>query len=221
MSTIADRDIELVGIVDDNPEARQSYEWTVEDADLRPVEETGPLGNLDDYLAAAVPRLDAILCDHHLRVRNYARFNGAELAAALYDRSVPAVLCTRWEDAHLDLIRRYRDKVPALVRWDELNPDTFVKALDLTIRELRGEFSQQRRPWRTQVHIVDVDMGVDDEFFYVDLPAWTSDDVIRLRKADLQTELRDQLKLDARWHARVNIGAEELSELYFREWEPA
>jgi hypothetical protein len=219
MRTVADRDINAVGIVDDDPEARGSYEWTLEDAALQPVEEAGPLGELHDYAAGAAARLDAVLCDQHLRVHNYAKFDGAQLAAALYERDVPAVLCTRWGPAHLDLIRPYRDRVPALVRWDDLHPDRFIQALELTIRELRGDFTQQRRPWRTQVHIADV--GVDDqqEFFYVDLPAWTSDEVIRLRKADLPAGLREQLRPDARWHAQANIGAEDASELYFRDWE--
>jgi hypothetical protein len=187
---------------------------------VEPVSEEGPLGQLDDFVRRAQGRLDAVLCDHHLRIRNYSTFDGAQLAAALYEVNVPAVLCTRWEDAQLDLIRPYRDRVPALVQSDDFNPDVFRGALTLTIRELRGEYSQQRRLWRTQVHIVDV--GADDqkEFFYVDLPAWTSDKVIRLRKADLGPELASKLQIDARWHAQVNIGAEDSWELYFLNWEP-
>jgi len=86
--------------------------------------------------------------------------------------------------------------------------------------ELHGEFTDQRRARRTQVHIADVGVGDQEEFFYVDLPGWTSDKVIRLRKADLGPELAKKLKVDARWHARVNIGAEDSWELYFRDWEP-
>jgi len=220
MLTIDSATISTVGVIDDNPEARQSYEWTLQDANVETIGEAGPLGELQEFVGRAVNRLDAVLCDHHLRIRNYSTFDGAQLAAALYEASIPAVLCTRWEDAHLDLIRPYRDRVPALIQWEDLDPDTFVDALALTIREIKGEFSEQRRTWRTQVHIADVGVDEQNEFFYVDLPGWTSDKVIRLRKADLGAELANQLKVDARWHARVNIGTEDAWELYFRDWEP-
>lgn len=220
MITIEDKTIENVGVVDDDPSARESYELTLEDAAVLPKGEVGPLGALSDFVKSARERLDALLCDHHLRIRNYSNFDGAQLAAALYEVKVPTVLCTRWEDAQLDLIRPYRDRVPALIQADDLSPDTFIDALTLTVRELRGEYSHERRPWRTQVHIADVGVDEQKEFFYVDLPGWTSDKVIRLRKSDLGRKLSKRLRIDARWHAEVNVGAEDSWELYFRNWEP-
>jgi hypothetical protein len=221
MLTIEERTIATVGVVDDDPGARESYELLLQDADVYPAGESGPLGTLTDFVVKAKQRMDAVLTDHHLRIRNYSTFDGAQLAAALYDVDVPAVLCTRWEDAQLDLIRPYRDRVPVLLQLEDLNPDSFVEALRLTVRELQGEFTQQRRPWRTQVHIADVGSGEQNEFFYVDLPSWTSDKVIRLRKNDLPQDLVDRLEIDARWHARVNVGAEDSWELYFKGWEPS
>lgn len=220
MLTIEDRTISTVGIVDDDEGARESYELLLQDAHVDPSCEAGPLGTLTDFVSKAKHQMDAVLCDHHLRIHNYSTFDGAQLAAALYVINVPAVLCTRWEDADLDLIRPYRDRVPALLQLEELNPDSFVDALGLTVRELQGDFSEERQPWRTQVHIADVGADEQKEFFYVDLPGWTSEKVIRLRKAILPPELIDQLEIDARWHAKVNIGAEDPSELYFCDWEP-
>jgi hypothetical protein len=221
MLTIGHRTISTVGVIDDDPGARESYQWTLQDADVSPIGEAGPLGQLANFVDQAKHRMDAVLCDHHLRIRNYSTFDGAQLAAAFYDVNVPAVLCTRWEEAQLDLIRPYRDRVPVLLQLEDLDPDSFVNALQLTVRELQGEYSQQRRPWRTQVHIADVGTDEQKEFFYIDLPSWTSDKVIRLRKANLVPELADQLEIDARWHAQVNIGAEDPWELYFRDWEPS
>jgi hypothetical protein len=220
MLTIEQRTISTVGVVDDDPGARDSYKLTLQDANVDPVGEAGPLGNLDDFVGQAKQRLDAVLCDHHLRIRNYSTFDGAQLAAALYDVNVPAVLCTRWEDAQLDMIRPYRDKVPVLLQLEDINPDSFVDALSLIVRELQGDFAEQRKPWRTQVHIADVGTDEQKEFFYVDLPGWISDKVIRLRKAVLDSDLVDKLEIDARWHATVNVGAEDSWELYFRDWEP-
>lgn len=221
MLTIEHRTISTVGVVDDDPGARESYQLLLQDANVDPANEVGPLGELANFVDQAKERLDAVLCDHHLRIRNYSTFDGAQLAAALYDVSVPAVLCTRWEDAQLDLIRPYRDRIPVLLQLEDLNPDSFVDALRLTVRELQGEFEQQRRPWRTQVHIADVGIDEQDEFFYVDLPGWTSDKIIRLRKTNLGPDLIDKLEIDARWHAQVNTGAEDSWELYFRDWEPS
>jgi hypothetical protein len=220
MLTVADKTVSTVGIVDDDPSARQGFGWTLQDANVDAVEENGPLGQLNEFVTRASRRFDAVLCDHHLKIRNYSTFDGAQLAAALNQAHIPTVLCTRWEDAHLDLIRPYRDRVPALIQWEDLDPDAFVDALALTIRELNGEFTSQRRPWRTQVHIADVGVDEQHEFFFVDLPGWISDKVIRLRKVDLGEGLAAQLRVDARWHARVNIGAEDSWELYFRDWEP-
>lgn len=220
MLTIDRRTITTVGIIDDDPGARESYGWTLQDADVDPVAVTGPLGPLGDFVEQAKQRWDAALCDHHLRIRNYSTFDGAQLSAALYEAQIPAVLCTRWEDAHLDLIRPYRDRIPVLLHLEDLNPDSFVEALELTVHEIQGDFTEQRRPWRTQVHIADVGTDEQQEFFYVDLPGWTSDAIIRLRKADLEPALVPELKIDARWHAKVNVGAEDSWELYFREWEP-
>jgi len=58
-----------------------------------------------------------------LKVKTYATFNGAELVASLYDRKLPAILCTRFEFADLDEIRPYRQRIPALLRPDELDVD--------------------------------------------------------------------------------------------------
>jgi hypothetical protein len=220
MLTIEQHEISTVGVIDDDPGARESYGWTLQDADVEPRPEIGPLGSLATFVRTAKTRWDAALCDHHLRIHNYATFDGAQLASALNKANIPAVLCTRWEDAQLDLIRRYRDNIPVLLQLEDLNPDSFVDALEFTVNEMQGKFSEQRRLWRTQIHIADVGVGEQKEFFYVDLPGWTSDKVIRLRKADLEPEVAQLLRVDARWHAKVNVGAEDAWELYFREWEP-
>jgi DNA-binding NarL/FixJ family response regulator len=219
MRRISTRDINRVGVVDDEPSAREGYQWTLEDADVTPVLEGGPLGSLEDYLAVASGRLDAVLCDQHLKIRNYARFNGAELAARLYERNVPAVVCTNYQDAHIDQIRKHRSQIPVLMRWTELDPDSFIAALEVTIKELQGEFASERRPWRSLVHITDDGEQEKEKFFYVELPGWTSDERIRLVKEDIPPCLRPHVLTDAHLYAEVNIGAEFGADLYFVNWE--
>src|ERR1035438_3862082 len=102
MINIEDRTISTVAVVDDDPGARESYEYVLQDAHVTPVGEAGPLGQLADFVGEAKRRMDAVLCDHHLRIRNYSTFDGAQLAAALYDVSVPAVLCTDRKSTRLN-----------------------------------------------------------------------------------------------------------------------
>ena len=206
-----------VGVVDDDVEARQSYAWTLEDADVEPADEDGPLGDLESYASTVVGRLDAVLCDHHLKVSNYAQFEGVELAAKLYEKKVPAILCTSWATAELDFIRKFRDRVPVLLRPEELEPETFMAALRLTIDELEGTFTPERRPWRTLVHVAEVDP--EGKFFYIRLPSWTSDEIIKLRQMDLPERVRKRLGRDHYLHADVNIGSEVASDVYFVNWE--
>src|SRR5258708_40346305 len=95
MSTsLALLNIKRISIIDDEPPARESYEPTVEDMGLVPVPENGPLGDLNTCITTVTGKADAALCDHHLKVKAYSIFNGAELVAGLYNRMFPAVLCT-------------------------------------------------------------------------------------------------------------------------------
>jgi CheY-like chemotaxis protein len=215
---IGDRNITRVGVVDDNPAAREGYTYTLEDAELVPHEEIGPLGDLNSLLKRVASEVDAVLCDFHLRHSNYATFDGAELAAGFFQKSVPTVLCTRYEEADLDTLRKFRHEIPALIKPDDLTPDSLFEALALAIREIEGDPVPERRLWRTQIHIAEV-LPPDEPYFFVGLPGWTSSDVIRLRKDSLPPGLVDRLQEDARWHAQVNIGAVDASDLFFQDWE--
>ncbi|SRR6266540_1787780 len=215
--TVLDREISRVVIVDDLIAARQSYELTVEDADLLPVPEEGPLPSLDAYVQQMRTRADAVLSDFKLTVKNYARFDGAELVARAYDAGVPGVLCTRYEKAQLDEIRVYRDRIPVLVQPHDLDTETLVRSIESAVHELDKGRPSSRKPWRTQVHVVEVDTA--DGFFYVDLPGWDSSEIIRLRLKDLAESIRLHIKEDFRCHAQVNIGADSSDDLFFVDWE--
>ncbi|MDQ1292163.1 MAG: hypothetical protein QG608_40, partial [Actinomycetota bacterium] len=64
---VADKEILTVGIIDDDPDARQNYMWTLEDAHFFPAQESGPLNDLKTCVDSLFKRVDAVLCDHHLR----------------------------------------------------------------------------------------------------------------------------------------------------------
>ena len=78
-------------------------------------------------------------------------------------------------------------------------------------------YTVETRPWRTQVHVVSVDYA--EPAMYVQLPGWTSDEVVKLSLDVLPWKVRLQLHQGFRCHARVNIGADDAADLTFAGWE--
>ena len=97
-----------ISIVDDDRAVRQSYEMSVQELGLQPLNEAGPLGSLDEFAPLVPARADAAVCDFKLRVKKYAGFDGAALVARWYDAGFPALLCTKYDRASADEIRRFR-----------------------------------------------------------------------------------------------------------------
>jgi hypothetical protein len=217
---VAGREIERVSIVDDDGAARQGYEYSIEDLELIPIQEVGPLGQLETFLARTAGASDAAICDHHLRKRNYAQFNGAEAVAAWYRHGFPALLCTRYETAEIEEIRRYRRWIPVLMKPDHLDPTAIENGLFRCIAEFGGEFQPSRRPWRTLIRVDDVvEDGPQRHWFGAIVPAWDHSEVVRVWFDQVPPAVRDIIAPDVRLHAEVNIGAEDPEEIYFSNWE--
>lgn len=212
---IAELEIRRVGVIEDERGAREGYQDTLEDMDLEPILEEGPLRGLEDYIAGPALRYQAAICDHHLVQSGYADFNGAKLVAAMNRRQQPAVLCTAWDEANIDEIRPFRRDIPCLLKPRELDPDSFRRALELCIEEFRGRFQPSRLLSRTLVRVEET----DKENVYVVLPGWNPEEVVRLTRRAISPEVHSYLQAGARLHAKVNIGAERQEELYFDEWE--
>lgn len=212
---IAGHEIRHVGVIEDDRSAREGYQYTLEDMDLEPILEEGPLGKLEDFLAGRAQHYEAAICDHHLAQSGYAAFNGARLVAAMNSRKQPAVLCTAWDEANIDEIRLFRRDIPCLLKPRDLEPVSFRRALELCIEEFRGHFRPSRFPSRTLVRVEEI----DTENVYVILPGWNPQEVIRLTRRAISPEVHSYLKAGARLHAKVNVGAERQEELYFDEWE--
>ena len=72
------------------------------------------------------------------------------------------------------------------------------------------------RPWRTQVHVLDVDRrrGV----VTVQRPGWHSADVITLPLDRIPEGVRSRLARDVRCHAHVNLGADTADQLVFVQY---
>lgn len=204
-------------MVDDEPSSRSSLGWMLTDSDLEPVPLDGPLHELSETRDLVRARADALICDHHLSVRNYARFSGAELVAQSIRGGFPALLCTRFIRTDIDSIRPLLGWVPVIRTPDELNePDELRAALADCAAELAGERPPERKTWRTQLVVERVDSV--DESFDASFPAWEIEETVRIRLQDVPTAIQPQIKIGFRTHVSANIGARESDLLFVEEW---
>lgn len=213
---ILGRSIDKTLIIDDQPEAREVFADTLEDAGLTPVPDSGPLGQPDAYLQSSIQGpATAALCDQFLHHRSYARFEGTQLLKLFYENHFPAVLCTQYDEL-IDDIRPYRRWVPSLQRPHEMDGERFLAGIRECLNEFANNFRAQREPWRTQIKVVDV--REDEKRFFVEIPAWSST-VVPLKYRGVPSFITGRLREGWRCRAYVNLGAEELIDLYVCDWE--
>jgi hypothetical protein len=216
--TIASRTITRVQIIDDDPSARKAYGFKIADLKLKPVPRDGPLPNIDTLISSSREVAEVAILDHHLTKRRYATYNGADVAARLYRDNYPAVLCTRYEKANVDEIRPLRRFIPVLLTPDPENfdMDTLSAGLIRCFGEFDGEFVANRRPWRTLIRID----SYDADCAYVIVPAWDPQQTVRLRLEHIPESVRKRILAgQERFHAQVNVGAEQNEDLFFESWE--
>ena len=210
------RSISRALIIDDDPNARASYEYAIEELDdvqAHPVE--GPLPDLRAFIAG-LQASDVLLCDYHLRKRSgYAKCDGDQLIAECYKAKVPGVLCTTFTDTVLR--RDYLRYIPGLIKDSSPEPEDLTKAWGRCLSELDGYFEPWREPWRTLVRVDEVDY--ERKFIYVVVPPWRARQKVRIDMDSLPQEIRQLVAPDRRFHAMVNTGAESHEDLFFDKWE--
>jgi CheY-like chemotaxis protein len=215
MLSFAGYEIAKVAVVDDQSLVRDSLAHLLIDMQLTPVLQSGPLVALEETARHLSTTSHAVLCDLKLQMANYANFDGSQLVARLYELKIPAVLCTRYEISSMDLIRGRRASIPCLVAPGELSESTLARGFEVCVQEFDDKFQPSRRPWRTLVRVVDV----DPHHIHFCIPAWNADEKVRLLREDVPVSVGQRAKTGARFHARVNIGADLRDDIYFTDWE--
>ena len=212
--------INRMQVIDDNPMSRETWGEFVTDLELDFLPEAGPIRNLDDFSKKVIENADAVLCDHHLKVGPYSRFNGAEVVNFLFRNGTPSILCTRFEE-RIEEIRKFRKYIPVLLNPKELNPDSIYEGIKTCVMEMKGITLPSRKAWRALVRIEDIDKEINPRNPFVEftMPAWDSSSIIRLLFNDIPVEIRDNLQPGSRCHVMSNIGAERQEDLYFDGWE--
>ena len=211
--------IESILVVDDDAETREGLCYSIEELEITPVLEEGPIKNLAQFVKQVPRRAQAVLCDYRLKTSGtYSSYGGDEVVAACYRSGIPGLLCTQYTDVVFEMNRRLRRFIPSLLNTSSPNPDDIRASLRACQEEFSGSYRPARRPWRALVRVHDAPAGED--YCHVIVPAWSADQAIRLYLEDLPDMIRPRMTTGARLHAKVNIGADSFEEVYFDEWEP-
>lgn len=210
--------IEKVLVVDDDERARIGVSMSIKDASFEPILEKNPLPDIKKFIQNSREKGDAAFCDHRLRKGNYAPFDGAQAVAYFYQQNFPAILCTAWSKADLDAMRQFRRFIPVLIKTDDAaNPEVIIEGYKKCVKEFLGEFSPSRKPWRSLIRVIEVDR--QRNIFYVVLPGWLTNDVIALPLNLVGDNFTSKIIPGLRFHAKVNMGAPGMDELYFYDFE--
>jgi CheY-like chemotaxis protein len=208
--------IRKVGVIDDYADGRETLAYMVEDASLEPIFQNEAVTDLQAYLSSIGQVFDAVVTDHHLRkVKSYFPIDGAELASHCYQRKIPSLLVTRYEQPEILEIRKFRENLPVVLAPDEYNVDSLILGLEKCMNEFNGIFSVDRKAWRTLIRIDDIKA----KNLYIIIPGWNSQQVIALNMNNLPIGLQKKVKPDMRCFAKVNIGNDNPNELFIKDWE--
>jgi len=217
--------IDRVKLIDDDPEVRALYKYSVEDLELFPEEISGPIGDAGTLIETFDSAADAAICDYNLKSKNYANTDGSVVVSKLYSRNVPAVLCTRWAGHVSDQIRYWRRRIPVVLSPNELNPETLLSAFEVCAKEFGGGFSDFRRPWRAMVRVESAeDAGGGHIRLNLVIPSWKSSVGLSYvvppqPGAVLQDICRRAMVGEVvRSFGQVNLGVESDEDVYIDDW---
>lgn len=221
------RERERVALVDDDPTAGEMLSVLLDDAGYEAIGVQPPLESIDGAIAQIRSVASAAICDHRLRPQWPVNFDGAELVAQLCASDFPAVLISQfWNTDQNVSIRKHRSKIPVLLSRNEVGPDQLVDAFRTCVEEINGKPSPQRKAWRTLVRVIAKDTQGGEDVLDAIIPGWRPNEAVRFpaellgpHRCKLPAESSDRLEL--RFVARVNIGAEDARDLYFEGFEPA
>lgn len=219
---VAAAEIRRVAVVDDDPSQADVMSELIREAGYEPIILYSGFKHVEDLVGKVRESADAAICDHRLRQRGFAGFNGAEAVASLFNVRIPSLLVTQYIDIDADVsIRLWRHLVPVLLNRDDADSDRIVQGLNECVRELRGEHPSSRRPWRTLIQVDETDNESGEPVVDAHIPSWNPHQAVRFPAALVPPELRHNLAPGTCLFAKVNIGADRAEDLYFCDFEPA
>ncbi len=215
---------DVVAVIDDNREGGKAIGYSLRDAGFHPLVVT-PEQYIDAFLEKILSQSRAAICDHRLGQASNVAYSGAEFVAKANDRGLPSVLITSYADADAAKIRRWRSKIPCLLRRhpDSDDPDTLAQALQVARHEINGNYAQERQSFRTVIRVERVISSPDGNLAEVVVSAWRPNEVVQvpLDVINESARLVSKIDVDIRLVADVNIYARSSSDLFFANVRPA
>ena len=221
-----------VAVVDDISRYAVTAAGIAEEAGLVPSIITsgvyGPFGHTGQLVEQVRDlNCDAVICDHRLSQVPFAAFTGAEFVAELYSMGIPGVLLSTFSAIDRDTsIRLHRARIPSLLGRNDLDPDHILYGLSLCDDELKGRIVPERRPRRTLVRVVDVISEGGEPVVDAILHTWNPSEAIRfplriIEDQQICRSLTTAFDGELRLFAKVNVGCQNESDLFFHEFELA
>lgn len=211
-------------MVDDDPNEAKLTAYIAEDAGYEPIV-FSLLGDLSDLINEVRARsANAAICDHRLRYKSSAGFDGAAAVAELIARQIPAILVTTFPQDADASIRLWRERVPVLLHRDELTAERLSRELDYCRLELGGNSKPERRPHRVLVRIEAITTEGSVSVADAIIPAWNPQVAVRFPIALIPQGIkphREEDLIGRRFLAHVNIGASQQEDLYLTRFENA
>lgn len=210
--------IEKVHLIDDDQSTRDLYGHPIDDMSLMAQPWTS-IPDLTMFVNSLNRNKDAAICDYQLKTANYAKFNGDEVLARLYDEKIPALMCTKYSSA--DEFRHRLRWIPQVVSPNALSEQSIRRSIEIAIDELHNsKFISSRKPWRTMIR-VESSEPIGELAYKLSLivPGWKHDLGIHLtilRNNPVAHFVHQKVLADgvARVFGKVNLGAESENELY-------
>jgi FixJ family two-component response regulator len=212
--------ISRVAVIDDDADKRDSLSEFVSDAQFTPIIIPGPFRKIDKFVSTIKSQADAAICDHRLQTRKYASFFGAEAVASLYTNGVPAILITSWGKVDEGLMRSHRSQIPVLMAREDLSCEEIIKALEICVKEISGEVLPTRKTWRTLLRVEGLTKVGNKIMADIIIPSWNPNEGVRV-PIELFGRLRNKVAAGRRFFAKVNTGAVNSADLYFKDFELA
>ncbi|MBE4461429.1 hypothetical protein [Vibrio parahaemolyticus] len=211
-----------IAIVDDDSDSRESLAFLVEDAGFDPVLIEGKFGSNKQKLIDQIKahKVYGVISDHRLTHGKLANFFGSELLATLYDIKMPSILITQFLDVDADTsIRRYRDKLPAVIGRGHQKPEMLSKLIEFSKNELLIGPSATRKPHRAIIRIDDLNSYSEDGTIEGIITNWNSDTKIRFPSDIVPENILKQLDRvnTNRLMAFVNTGANNREDIFITD----
>ena len=213
----------VVAVIDDDPQQRAVTRELLITAGFKTWEPSGPYQNLARAVTDVAGEASAAVCDQRLRPRNFAAFDGAELAAQLFVKRIPTVLVSQYigREEYDMSIRRWRDKIPVVLDRDQATPAALKRGLEIVKEEIAHVVAPSRRPHRTLVRFESAEHRPDGDWAHLVVPGWRAEETVTVPVDVLPRGIRGRLRKGVHFFASVNLGAATAADLFFTDFEPA